>query len=94
MSMGASKVDVRVLAYGSVLEIPIVTDDADMISLATTFGVETWGILKLLRLMFDNQHIDIGEAKQIVNYLDHDNDLPYKGFIKDFFEEFGIKSLK
>ena len=37
---GASRVDVRALAYGSVLDAPVVTDDFDMAALSEPFRIE------------------------------------------------------
>ena len=57
--IGASRVDVKALAYGSVLDIPVVTDDFDMAELAEQFSIEIWGILDLLEVMHKNNRINL-----------------------------------
>ncbi len=86
--IGASPVDVKALAVGSVLGIPVVTDDADMISLGKAFNINVLGILELLKLMFDCGHVDITELNAIIGYLEYTNDLPYGRFIEDFKKVF------
>ncbi len=86
--IGASPVDVKALAFGSVLDIPVVTDDADMKELGETFNIIVWGILDLLKLMYDCGHVDKTELNAIVGYIEYTNDLPYGKFMKDFTKIF------
>ncbi|MBW1892827.1 MAG: DNA-binding protein [Deltaproteobacteria bacterium] len=90
MSFGASRPDVRALAFGYVLNIPVVTDDRGMIELAESIGIEVWRILKLMKIMNDNDHVDIKNLSALVEYLDYIDDLPYPSFIKDFKKQFKI----
>jgi hypothetical protein len=87
--IGASPVDVRALAYGAVLNVPVITDDSQMRELADTFSISTWGILRLLKVMFECSRIDRLEIKALADYLEYNNDLPYSDFRKDLKKEFG-----
>ena len=89
MGLGSSKPDIRALAFGYVLNIPVVTDDADMVNLGKVLGIEVWGILELMKVMYDNNRVGIKELKALVDYMDYNNDLPYFGFKKEFKKVFG-----
>ena len=86
--LGSSKPDIRALAFGFVLDIPVVTDDNDMVNLGKVLGIEVWGILVLMKVMYDNKHVGIKELKGLVDYMDYNNDLPYFGFKKEFKKVF------
>jgi len=88
MGLGASRPDVRALAIGYVLNIPVVTDDREMVSLAEVFGIIIWGILKLMKVMYESKHLSLKRLKAIVDYLEYNNDLPYAGFKKALGKEF------
>ena len=85
---GPSKIDVTVLSYAYVLEIPVVTDDDDMLQLAEVFGVKTYKSLDLMKLMRDCHHIDHKKVRRIVAYWRYDEDLP-KSFTSDYRRLFG-----
>lgn len=90
---GSSDVDVRAVAVGYILSIPVVTDDKDMIDLARSLGVKgvkVMGILDLLAIMVESDHITHDKIKELVSYLHYHNDLPYKNFIRDINEKFGL----
>ena len=89
--LGASEVDVRALSFGYVLNVPVITDDKDMIELADSLGSKAMRILTLLSIMLSSNHIDIDKIKELVGYLNYTNDLPYKNFIKDINKEFGLE---
>ena len=78
-----SKVDVTVLSYSYVLDIPVVTDDEDMLAMATTFGIETMKTLDLLALMLNCGHITIEKVRHIVAYWAYLPDKPI-----NFFEDY------
>lgn len=78
--IGASRVDVKALAYGAVLSILVVTDDKDMTDLGKTFGIEIWGLLDLLKAMYRAGRIDWSEIKTLLDYLEYNKDLPYFSF--------------
>lgn len=90
---GASEVDVRALSVGFVLSIPVVTDDKDMIDLARSLGIEVMRILDLLAIMVESDHITHDKIKELVAYLHYHNDLPYKNFIRDINEKFGLDTI-
>lgn len=90
LGLGTSEVDVRALAIGYVLNIPVVTDDKDMIDLAKSLNIRVMRILPLLSLMLNSKHITLEKIKELVTYLDYTNDLPYKDFIKDVNHTFNL----
>ena len=90
LAAGASMVDVRALAAGYVLDIPVITDDKGMISLAESLGIKMMRILPLLSIMLKARHIDKGKIKELVGWLSYTNDLPYKNFIEDVNAEFDL----
>ena len=83
--------DVRALAYGSVLDVPVVTDDFDMTELAEPFGIEIWGLLDLLEIMQKTKQIKKSAIKSLVEYLEYIKDLPYPSFKKRIQKAFKIK---
>jgi predicted nucleic acid-binding protein len=88
---GASRVDVRALAYGSVLDAPVVTDDFDMTALAESFGIEVWGLLDLLKIMYRTKRINQTEIKALIGYLEYIKDLPYRSFKRKIQKAYKIK---
>jgi hypothetical protein len=90
LAAGASMVDVRALAAGYVLDIPVITDDKGMISLAESLGIKVMRILPLLSIMLKARHIDKSKIKELVGWLSYSKDLPYKNFIADVNAEFGF----
>jgi hypothetical protein len=82
-SLGASRIDVRALAYGDALEIPVVTDDSQMRELGITFGIEVWSLLDLLKIMYKSKRIELSDIKTLLNYLKYVRDWPYPSFVKD-----------
>lgn len=73
---GPSRVDARYVAYALELDIPVVTDDEDMIKLAQVFGASFMRSLDLLKLMMDEGHIDMDNVRAIVSYWRHIDDTP------------------
>jgi hypothetical protein len=71
------------LAFAYILNIPVATDDSDMITLANEFEIKIIKLLDLLKLMLDNNHIDMKKIRSIADYLIYIEDLP-KNFIKDY----------
>ncbi len=71
-----------------VLQIFLVTDDGDMISVANEFGVKIMKTLELLKLMLDCAHITMRKIREIGEYWEYDDDIP-KNFNKDFLRIFG-----
>jgi hypothetical protein len=80
---GTSKVDIKVLAHAYVLDIPIVTDDSDMLALAQDFNIKTLKTLGLLKLMLDSYYIDMVVVRKIASYWIYEDDRP-KSFSADY----------
>ncbi|MBU2521542.1 MAG: DNA-binding protein [Proteobacteria bacterium] len=88
--IGASRVDVKALAYGDVLGVPVITDDVDMTEIGEAFGIEIWGLLDLLKVVYNSKRIDLKDINALINYLDYLKDLPYPAFktdVKKAFED-------
>ena len=81
--LGASRIDVRALAYGDALEIPVVTDDSQMRELGKTFEIQVWSLLDLLKIMYKSKRIELSDIKTLLNYLKYIKDWPYPSFEKD-----------
>jgi hypothetical protein len=59
------------LSFGYILDIPVITDDKDMIDLADSLGIKAIRILALLSIMLKSNHIDIAKIKEFVGYLNY-----------------------
>ena len=81
--LGLSPVDITALAHAYILDIPIVTDDSDMLALARDFSIKTLKTLDLLKLMLDCRQIDITVVRQIASYWNYAEDKP-KSFALDY----------
>jgi hypothetical protein len=81
--LGASRIDVRALAYGDALEIPVVTDDSQMRELGKTFEIQVWSLLDLVKIMYESKRIELSDIKTLLNYLKYIKDSPYPSFEKD-----------
>jgi rRNA maturation endonuclease Nob1 len=86
-----SLVDATALAVGFVKQQPVVTDDKDMCTVANALGLEVWSLLQLLKLMLDEEHIDLEKVVEVAELLDYENDLPCgrAQFVKQFKQFFG-----
>ena len=86
-----SLVDATALAIGFVKQRPVVTDDKDMCKVAAELGIEVWSLLQLLKLMLDEEHIDLNKIREIAQFLEYENDLPCgrAAFEKQFKRFFG-----
>lgn len=71
-----SLVDATALAIGFVKQQPVVTDDKDMCKVAAELGIIVWNLLQLLKLMLDEEHIELHKVREIAQFLDYENDLP------------------
>lgn len=89
LELGASPVDIKALAYCYVLDIPIVSDDADMLTLAKEYELQTYTTLELLRLLLDCSSIDMKTVRSIASYWVYQNDTPksYRKDSKTLFKE-------
>ena len=93
-NLGPSPVDTRIVAVGAALQIQIVTDDADMIALAETYGVHQLSSMELMKLMLESQHIDMNKVTQVVEQWIYDKDVPNGRFRKDFKRIFRVAAPK
>ncbi|HUW61527.1 MAG TPA: hypothetical protein VMZ06_11010, partial [Candidatus Bathyarchaeia archaeon] len=75
-NLSVSPVDVRTLCLGYMLGIPVITDDLDMLALANAFQIATMTTLDLVKLMLDENHIDMKKVRQICAYWQYERDLP------------------
>jgi hypothetical protein len=82
-ALNVSRVDIKCLAFAYVLQIPVSTDDAEMIVLADEFGIKSITMLQLLKIMLDCAHVSIDNIRSIAGYLISINDLP-KNFMDDY----------
>lgn len=86
---GPSPVDTLHIATAAECEIQVVTDDQDMIALAETYGVPHLTSLELLKLMLDNDHIELGKIQQIAAQWQYECETPYKDWKKEYRKLFG-----
>ena len=91
-NLSVSRVDLKALAVGFVMKIPVVTDDVNMQRVAEANSIECWNTIKLLKLMVTASHIDMEKVTEILEYLDDQNDLPMPKdrLRREFREYFGV----
>jgi hypothetical protein len=65
------------------LKIPVVTDDFQLRELGITFGIEVWGLLDFLKIMYRSKWIELSEIKSLLKDLYYIKGLPYPSFEKD-----------
>lgn len=88
-ALNVSLVDLKALAVAHVMGIALVTDDGNMQRIAGEHEIECWNTIKLLKLMVTAQHIDMEKVTEILEYLDHENDLPMpKPRLREVFREY------
>lgn len=59
------------------LELTCVTDEYAMRNVAKEFDINVLTTIGLIKLMVENNFLEICQAKDIINYLEYKNDLPY-----------------
>ena len=86
---GVSEIDVKAVATAYVLMIKLVSDDGGVQDLAEEFDVVCFSTVEILKLMYDNGHINMEKIRQTVSYCQYNNDFPPKLEIqyKALFEE-------
>ena len=84
---GVSPIDIKCLACGYVLKIPVVTDDMEMRSLADEFEVATLTSLGLLKRMLEQGYRKPKQIEDIMRYWNLIDDLPpgWRGEYKELF---------
>lgn len=90
---GPSTVDTKIVATAAVLQIPVVTDDQEMIELADVYGVPQLSSMELMKLMLDSKHIDFSKIEQVVAQWQYDGDTPNKNWKSEFKKHFGAGPL-
>jgi len=80
---GPSKIDALYIAYALELNIPVVTDDQDMVELALAFDCQVMPTLELLKIMFDCGHTDMKTINGLIEYWLYIDDRP-ANLKKDF----------
>jgi len=88
---GPSEVDTRILATALALDIAVVTDDRDMIQLGNDFEVQQMTSLGLMKLMFDEEHINIEKVECIVEQWQYDEETPHRDWRNEYELLFGQK---
>ena len=68
--------DLKALAVGFARKIPVVSDDRAVRQVAEAHAIECWLTLDFLKLMLDCGRIDLTKVNEILEYWDHENDLP------------------
>jgi len=86
--LNVSIVDVKYLATALELDITLITDDSDMITVAEEFQIKVMKSLELLKLMLDCGYITLDKVKEITDYWCHSKDLPkhFKRDCKNIFD--------
>ena len=85
---GVSDVDVRYIAHGMALGLPVATDDQKMLRLAAAVDVEAMSTLELLRLMLDCGHVTMRTVDEICGRWERTDDRPTH-FRADYRRLFG-----
>ena len=83
MDLTCSRFDIECLACAKCLNIPLVTDDLDLRTLAGEYDVATLSTLELLKLMLDKGRTTLDEVQATVVMWDYLDDYP-----ADFLGEF------
>ncbi len=86
----ASNVDLRALAIAEILNISIATDDGSMIKIADDIQIDVYTSLNMLELFHISGEADKEKLLQVVHFWIENDDIPYKGFINDFEEQFEL----
>lgn len=73
---GPSRVDALYIAYALELNVPVVTDDQDMTTLAKAFDAKVMPTLELLKIMLECGHTDLKTIKALCEYWRQFGDRP------------------
>jgi len=83
-----SREDIYCISTALEMNILLVTDDQNMILACKEFEVKVCSTLELLKLMFDNNHIDLDKVIEITEYWKYEKDEP-ANFKKELVKYFG-----
>jgi hypothetical protein len=68
--------DLKALAVGFARKFPVVSDDGALRNVAEAHDIECLGTLDLLKVMTAAGRITVAKVAEVLEYLDHENDLP------------------
>jgi hypothetical protein len=68
--------DLKALAVGFVRQTTVVSDDNAIREVAGAHAIKCVGTLDLLKLMVDCKRVDMVKVTEVLEYWDHENDLP------------------
>lgn len=71
-----SLTDIRCIAYGWILDVPVVTEDKDMTKLANEFEIKIIKTLDLIKLMYQAKYISKQKLLELKKYLKSINEYP------------------
>lgn len=91
---GPSPVDVKIVATALVLDVFLVTDDQDMIELASTYEAKQMTSIGLMKLMLDCGHINDEKINQVIEQWLYDKDTPYASWREEFTSVFSRQAPK
>ena len=74
--ISVSLIDKRVLSAAYACGGIVVTDDVAMQGIAETFGINHYGTLELLRLMYVRDRVSLSDIDEVIDYWTYENDLP------------------
>lgn len=83
-----SRIDIYCIATALEEDILLVTDDQNMIKTCNEYSVKVCSTLELMKLMFDNNHIDLDKVIEITGYWKYEKDEP-SNFKKELIKYFG-----
>lgn len=74
--LSISNVDIFILASAKILEIPVLTDDPDMIDAAEEYEIAQIKTIEFLAYLYANNEIDSGLVLTIFDFWEYNNDPP------------------
>jgi predicted nucleic acid-binding protein len=91
--LGLSREDIYCIATALEINIALVTDDQSMIKVGKEFDVKVLSTLELLKIMLDNNHIQLEKVFEITEYWKYEKDLPanFHKDLKKLFDNIIIK---
>jgi hypothetical protein len=87
-SLDLSNVDLKCIATALVKGIELVTDDNQMLKTAKEYSIKSYRTVEVVKLMLENQFINMDQVESIYLFLSVNNDLP-PSFRKGYLDLFG-----
>ena len=88
-----ARTDILYVAYGRVLEVPVVTDDVDMRELASDFGVASLSTLDLMKMLCEMDELSTHKVQEVISKWIRMRDCP-ANFPAEMREYFPMVDLK